>query len=79
LKLAADSEINGLSDKDIVVPVVFGKNADSFENCKNLILRLRREGPEAVIPDDESIRTSKTSNNTFEQRLSDIHDIANTF
>ena len=79
LKLAADPEINGLSDKDIVIPVVFGKNADSFENCKNLILRLRLEGPEAVIPDDESIRTSKTSNNTFEQRLSDIHDIANTF
>lgn len=79
LKLAADPELNGLSDKDIVIPVVFGKTADSFQKCKELILCLRLEGPKSVLPDDESIRTSRTSTNTFEQRLSDIQDIANTF
>jgi len=79
LKLATDPELNGLADKDMVVPVVFGKNASSFDICKRLILKLRIDGVKSVIPDDESIRTSKTINNSYEKRLSDIHDIANTF
>jgi hypothetical protein len=79
LKLAADPHINGLSDKDMVIPIVFGKNNESFDECKKLILRLRTEGVEAVIPDDETIRTSNTQNNSYDQRLSDLHDIANTF
>jgi hypothetical protein len=79
LKLAVDPELNGLADKDMVVPVVFGKSANSFEVCKKLILKLRTDGVTSVIPDDESIRTSKTINKSYDQRLSDIHDIANTF
>ncbi len=79
LKLANDEELNGLADKDMVVPVVFGKDANCFEICKKLIQKLRIDGVESVIPDDETIRTSKTLNNSYEQRLSDIHDIANTF
>ena len=79
LKLAADPDLNGLSDKDMVVPVVFGKNDSSFEKCKDLILRLRSEGVESVIPDDETIRTSNTRDNTYAERLVDLHDIANTF
>lgn len=79
LKLAADPDLNGLSDIDMVVPVVFGKNDDSYEQCKQLILRLRNEGVDAVIPDDATIRTSNTKNKTFSERLVDLHDIANTF
>ena len=79
LKLAADPDINGLNDKDIVVPVVFGKTEDSFDICKSLILKLRVEGPEVVIPDDHSIRTNKTLNNSYKQVLEEIHNIANTF
>jgi hypothetical protein len=79
LKLANDEELNGLADKDMVVPVVFGKDANCFEICKTLIQKLRIDGVESVIPDDETIRTSKTVNNSYERRLSDIHDIANTF
>lgn len=79
LKLAADPDLNGLSDKDMVVPVVFGKNESSFEQCKQLILRLRADGVEAVIPDDATIRTSNTQNKTYSERLADLHDIANTF
>lgn len=79
LKLANDPDLNGLSDKDMVVPVVFGKNDASYNLCKNLILRLREEGIENVIPDNESIRTPRTINNTYQQRINDICDIANTF
>jgi hypothetical protein len=79
LKLAGDPDLNGLSDKDMVVPVVFGKNVDSYLLCKDLILRLRSDGVESVIPDDESIRTTKTQSNTYEERLDDIGSIANTF
>jgi hypothetical protein len=79
LKLANDPEINGLSDKDMVIPVVFGKNENCFKECKNLILKMRIHGVESVIPDDERIRTSRTINNNFKQRLEDINDIANTF
>lgn len=79
LKLAADIELNGLSDKDMVVPVIFGRNSNTFDQCKSLILKLRKEGVESVIPDDDTIRTNKTRLNSYQQRLSDIHDIANTF
>lgn len=79
LKLANDPDLNGLSDQDMMVPVVFGKNPDSYDLCKELILQSRAEGISSVIPDDESIRTVRTRNNTFIERLADLKDIANTF
>ena len=79
LKLADDPELNGLSDKDIVIPVCFGKSVESFEKCKALILKSRNSGIESVIPDDESIRTVKTKTKNYAQRITDICDIANTF
>jgi hypothetical protein len=79
LKLANDPILNGLSDKDMVVPVVYGRNEQSYEICKKLILKLRAEGVESVIPDDASIRTAKTQNNSYAQRIEDIGNIANTF
>jgi hypothetical protein len=79
LKLAEDPELNGLSDKDMAIPVVFGKSAESFDRCKQLILKFREEGAAAVIPDDESIRTRKTQSRTYDERLEDIFNIANTF
>lgn len=79
MRLASDPDINGLSDKDTIVPIVFGKTERSFQNCKNKILDARTQGIASVIPDDSSIRTAKTINNTFEERLKDLKDIANTF
>lgn len=79
LKLAADKELNGLSDVDMVVPVVYGKNDHAFKQCKELILKLRDHGIQSVIPDNASIRTAKTINNTYQSRIKDIRDIANTF
>jgi len=79
LKLAADPEINGLSDKEMSIPVVFGKNDNCFEECKKLILRFRAEETESIFPDDYSIRTNKTQQNNFTERMQDIFDIANTF
>lgn len=79
LKLANDPEINGLTDEDIVVPVVFGKSENHFNECKKLILKARIYGAASVVPDDQSIRTTRTTNNSYKQRLDDIYDIANTF
>ena len=79
LKLAADPEINGLTDKEMSVPVVFGKNENSYDECKKLILKFRIEGPENIFPDDFSIRTNKTKGKNFDERLKDIFSISNTF
>ncbi len=79
LKLAHDPDINGLSDRDMIVPVVFGRTSESFDVCKNLIRKLRAEGVSSVVPDDGRIRTNKTIHNSYEKRIADISDIANTF
>lgn len=79
LKLANDPDLNGLSDKDMVVPVVHGKTSQSYELCKKLILQLRVSGVESVIPDDASIRTTRTQESNYQQRIEDISNIANTF
>jgi hypothetical protein len=79
LKLAQDPEINGLSDEDAIIPVVFGRSNSDFNKCKSMILRSRDHGIPSVIPDDEDIRTSRTQNNSYESRINDIKDIANTF
>lgn len=79
LQLANDPEINGMSDKDIIVPVVHGRSAESFEECKQLILKMRKDGADSVVPDSTLIRTSKTLNSTYSQRMEDISSIANTF
>jgi hypothetical protein len=79
LRLAADPELDGLSDRDAMIPVVFGDTDDAFSRCKVLIKESRLLGVEGVIPDSDHIRTPRTLNNTFEQRLRDIKDIANTF
>ena len=79
LRLAMDQDLNGLSDRDIMIPVVFGHNDAKLQECKDLILKARAIGEENVIPNTGLIRTTKTENNSFEKRLKDIRDIANTF
>lgn len=79
LKLAADNDLNGLSDKDIMIPVIYGRQDTDLTKCKTLILQLREADFLSVIPDTDQIRTTKTRNNTYESRLEDIKNIANTF
>lgn len=79
LQLAGDNELNGLSDEDIMIPVVFGRNDNSYELCKERILLARASGTSSAIPDDNSIRTAKTQKNSYQKRIKDIADIANTF
>jgi len=79
LQLANDPEINGMSDKDIVIPVIYGKNAGSYDDCKRLILQMRKTGLDTVISDTELIRTPKTLSSSYAQRIEDISSIANTF
>ena len=79
LRLAIDQELNGLSDQDIMIPVVFGQNDSKLLECKDLILRARANGVANVIQDTGHIRTTKTLGNCYEKRLADVKDIANTF
>lgn len=82
LDLMQDPELDGLTDVDMMVPVVFGHNANTYATCKSKILLSRKNGVPSVIPDGEYIRTAKTKNpvkTPYKQRLDDIKDIANTF
>jgi hypothetical protein len=79
LQLAGDPELNGLSTKDIAVPVVRGRNHSSFNQCKELILKGREHGLESVITPNDPIWTSRTTGNSYEDRMADILDISNTF
>lgn len=79
LKLASDPELDGLSDRDMMIPVVFGESSDSYDLCKSKIIELRLHGIESVVPDSGRIRTTKTQFNSYIQRIKDIKDIANTF
>jgi hypothetical protein len=80
LELALDPDLNGLTDKDLIIPVVHAKTHDDYDKCKEKILELRRDGSiEAVIPNDASIRTNKSQDSSYEERIEDIRNIANTF
>ena len=79
LRLASDPDLEGLSDRDIIIPIIFGRNDDSFTLCKEKILKLRAFGVKAVIPDDKTIRTARTKKKRFDERIVDINNIANTF
>jgi hypothetical protein len=79
LDLMQDPEINGLTDVDMTIPVVFGHGHESYKECKAKILTLRKNGIQSVIPDGRYIRTAKTLNTPYQKRLDDIKDIANTF
>ena len=79
LDLMQDEDLNGLTDVDIEVPVVFGHSHNSYDECKAKILFARENGIEAILPDGEYLRTARTLNTPYEKRLEDIKDIANTF
>jgi len=79
LDLMQDKELNGLTYEDMRIPVVFGHNHATFDECKSKILLARNNGIQSVVPDGEYIRTTKTVNTPYEMRLADINDIANTF
>lgn len=79
IRLAEDPEINGLSDSDIVIPVVCGKTDKSFDECKEKILRARNDGLESVLSGSDSLYTSRTKKRSFKERVKDIKNVANTF
>ncbi|QWE06065.1 hypothetical protein [Polynucleobacter sp. JS-JIR-5-A7] len=79
LDLMQDPELNGLTDVDMEVPVVFGHNHATYDECKAKILLARKNGIASVLPDGEYLRTTKTIDTPYDMRLADIKDIANTF
>ncbi len=80
IKLMEDSELRGLSDKDIMIPVVFGRSDESFSVCKEKIIQARRDGIKTVIGDIDDIYTqlAHRGKSSYENRLDDIKHIANT-
>jgi hypothetical protein len=79
LQLAADPDLNGLSNNDIAIPVVWGRSHASYQLCKQLILKGRKYGLQSVITSKEPIWTSRTKKNSYQKRVADILDISNTF
>lgn len=79
IDLCLDPELGGLSDKDIIIPVVFGKTVASFADCKSKILEARKNGLESVIKDPSLLRTARTQARTVAERMNDLKDVANTF
>jgi len=80
LDLMQDLTLKGLTDVDMMVPVVFGQSPSAYDECKKKILLARKDGIASVLPDGEYIRTAKTLKDTqYTKRLEDIKDIANTF
>lgn len=79
LELAADEDVDGLSVEEMIVPILYARSDRDFSDCKQSVLTARALGLRAVVKDDSRIRTKKTAGRTYEQRLSDLKDIANTF
>ena len=80
LKLAADPELNGLSDSDICVPIIFGENDAAFGLCKQLIIRGRENGLSAVIPLGPALLGTSTKRATQQRLIENLRsDVANTF
>lgn len=79
VELALDPDIGGLSDEDIMIPVVFGKTHNSFHACKQLILKARNLGIDKVIDDVDMLMTARTKGRTIAERLKEVKDVANTF
>jgi hypothetical protein len=79
LDLMQDKDLNGLTYEDMRIPVVYGHNHASYDECKDKILLARKNGIKSVVPDGQYIRTVKTTETPYEMRLADINDIANTF
>ena len=77
LELANDPDINGLSDYDIIVPVVYGRKDSDFQGCKEKILQARNFGIEKIVSlSSEEIKTARTKNHS---NYNFLKDIANTF
>jgi hypothetical protein len=80
LRLAADPDIDGLSDSDICIPIIFGEHKQSYDKCKRLIIESRLHGLESVIPDEEALKQTTKKAQSHADRLKILkRDIANTF
>jgi hypothetical protein len=80
LRLAADPEIEGLSDEDICVPIIFGENDKCFQKCKDLILDGRKNGFQSVIPNGLELQQTSNRTNVHSELLESLKsEVANTF
>ena len=78
LRLMDDPDVKSLSDREVMIPVIFAKTSRDFDICKNLILRMRGgESIESFIVDPSMLWTSR-SKGSVSLRLKDVADIANT-
>jgi hypothetical protein len=80
LELLLDSEINYLTDLELIIPVTYGHNFKCFDLCKQKILTFRETGNLLSVIDnpDKDLYTIKTKGRSAENGLKDFKDIANT-
>lgn len=78
--LLKDNRVNGLTSDEMAIPVLYGHNADCFEHCVQLILKLRQNNHkfETVVNSSQDFYTIKAKNRSFDAGLKDVLDIANT-
>jgi len=83
LRLILDPDLDGLSNAEFAIPVVYGHNDGCFELCKEKILQWRSlgsDGLEVVDNPERDLSTPRTyGNRNAESAWVDIINIVNTF
>jgi len=80
LRLLMHPDIGSMSVQELIIPVTYGHNNDCFDLCVEKILKFRRTCKISSVIDNYKIDfyTRRTAGNSFESRLKDASDIANT-
>lgn len=80
LELLMDSDVEYLTDNEIIIPVIYGHNHDCFELCKEKILSFRDHGQILSVIDDPNndFFTPRTRGREIDASLADFKNIANT-
>lgn len=80
LELLLDSEIQYLTDEEIIIPVVYGHNHKCFDLCKQKILLLRTGVNliDTIDNPEEDLFTPRTRGRAIEEAIADFKNIANT-
>ena len=74
------SKLGKMSEKELVIPVVYGHMSDCFDLCLNKIYRYRESHDFHDVIDnyERDLYTPRTAGKSFESRIKDVQDIANT-
>jgi len=79
LRLLQDKRLGYLTNKELIIPVVYGHNNQCFELCVEKILQVRNgKNLERVITSKEDLYTTRSRKRALKDGITDARDIANT-